>query len=343
MRTKFIILLFLALVVKSQSQIYSEINARIFNIKGDKNDTIQFLKADSSITQKKPTIIFLQGSHPTPLIIDWGEFKSIPSISNFDYGNLSLKYNIIVISKPNTPVMAPKNQLDNQYSYISKEDTTNGVSKYLQNDVMKNYVSRANAVINYLVKQKWVDASNIFVIGHSEGANIAIKLAKNKYVKAIGYLSGNPDGSISKYIKETRIETFSLKRSSKDVQENINQIYENWEKKCQLNLQSKKDKDYYLAKGWLSFSKSMRNEIINVDIPLFIAYGTEDYGVALGNDLLPIYFMNEGKSNYKMMPMVGCGHNFEETSPEGVHNYDKMHWDDVMNGFVEWVEKLQVK
>ena len=75
--------------------------------------------------------------------------------------------------------------------------------------------------------------------------------------------------------------------------------------------------------------------------PIFIAYGTEDIGRAFGNDLLPIYFMNVGKTNYKVLPMVGCGHNFEEISSEGVSNFDKMHWDDVMNGFIEWWESLK--
>ncbi len=343
MKVKFIIIIFLVLGVcaKSNSQIYTDLNARIFNITSSKNDTIFFLKTDTCLNKKKPTIIFLQGSRPVPLIIDWGEFKFIPSINNFDYGSLSLRYNLIVISKPNTPVMATKKQLDDQYNFISKEDTTNGVSKYLQNNVMENYVSRANAVINYLVKQKWVDASNICLIGHSEGANIAIKLAKNKYVKAIGYFSGNPDGGFSKYIKETRVETLSLKRSAKDVQENINQLYENWDKKSQINSQSKKNKDYYLAKVWLSFGQSLQNEIVAMNKPLFLSYGTDDFGIALGNDLLPIYFMNVGKTNYKMMPMVGCGHNFEEISSDRVPNYDKMHWDDVMTGFITWFEGLK--
>ena len=51
--------------------------------------------------------------------------------------------------------------------------------------------------------------------------------------------------------------------------------------------------------------------------------------------------MNVGKTNYKVLPMVGCGHNFEEISSEGVSNFDKMHWDDVMNGFIEWWESLK--
>ena len=112
MKVKFIIIIFLVLGVcaKSNSQIYTDLNARIFNITSSKNDTIFFLKTDTCLNKKKPTIIFLQGSRPVPLIIDWGEFKFIPSINNFDYGSLSLRYNLIVISKPNTPVMATKKQ-----------------------------------------------------------------------------------------------------------------------------------------------------------------------------------------------------------------------------------------
>ena len=74
--------------------------------------------------------------------------------------------------------------------------------------------------------------------------------------------------------------------------------------------------------------------------PIYVAYGTEDLEHAESCDLLPIYFERVGKTNYKMMPLVGCGHNFEEISPEGMPNWDKMHWDDVINGFVQWWESL---
>ena len=75
--------------------------------------------------------------------------------------------------------------------------------------------------------------------------------------------------------------------------------------------------------------------------PIYVAYGAEDLEHAESCDLLPIYFERAGKTNYKMMPLVGCGHNFEEISSDRVPNYDKMHWDDVMTGFITWFEGLK--
>ncbi len=340
MRLKVTFILIFALVLKLNAQVYPDVNARLFTIV-QKGDTVNFLKVDTCLTKKKPTIIFLQGSRQIPLIIDYVDFRFIPSISNFDYQKLSTKYNIIVISKPYIPIVVSKDNLDSQFNCKSEKIDADVASKYFQNDMLDNYVTRTNAVVNYLAKQKWVDASQILVVGHSEGANIAIKLAKNKYVKAVGYLSGNPDGGFSKYLKETRVERYSLKRTAAAVQDSINLLYDDWKQKCSYNSQSPKNTKYYIAKAWLSFAGSLRDEIIAIKKPIFIAYGTEDIGRAIANDLLPIYFMHKGKTNYKMMPMVGCGHNFEELSPEGVSNFDKMYWDDVMNGFVRWFEDLK--
>lgn len=340
MRFKATIILVFTFVLKLYAQVYPDVDARLFTIV-HKGDTINFLKVDTCLTKKKPTIIFLQGSRPVPLIIDWGEFRFIPCISNFDYGRIAVNYNIVIISKPYIPIVVSKDNLDSQFNCKSEKIDSEVASKYFQNDMMDNYVTRTNAVVNFLIKQKWVDASKILIVGHSEGANVAIKLAKNKNIKAIGYLSGNPDGGFSKYVKETRVERFSLKRSAGAVQDSINLLYDDFKLKCSNNSQSPKTTKYYIAKAWLSFAESLRDEITAMKKPIFIAYGTEDIGRAFGNDLLPIYFMNVGKTNYKMMPMVGCGHNFEEISSEGVSNFDKMHWDDVMNGFIEWWESLK--
>ena len=53
--------------------------------------------------------------------------------------------------------------------------------------------------------QKWVDKKKIYIIGHSQGAQVAIEMAKeNKIIAAVGYSSGNVLGRFSQYILQCR-------------------------------------------------------------------------------------------------------------------------------------------
>jgi len=339
MRTLFSLTFIFCTTFFSYSQVVKEVNARIFSIV-HKRDTIYFLKTNTCLIQKKPTIIFCQGSSPAPLIINLGKEKFIPALNNFKYLKLSEKYNFIVISMPHTPPVVDKEKLNNRYEYVPNVKQENKFdSLYMRDNYKENYVERANCVIRFLKKQKWVDKSKIAVVGHSQGSYIAATLAvENKSIKALGYFAGNPDGRFTQLIREARRAALNKKISAQQAQNGINKFYKTWSFYCKgINIDSI---GLEHIKTWKSFTYSAREELVKLKTPIYVAYGTEDLDHSESCDLLPIYFERAGKTNYKMMPWVGCGHNFEEISPEGVSNYDKMHWDDVMNSFVDWFEKL---
>lgn len=320
------------------SQVEKAVNARIFTIVV-KGDTISFLKTDTCLTKKKPTILFCQGSMPIPLII---EDSKGPSLSfSYCYKQLTERYNIVVISMPHTPMVVKENHLNKNYEYIT--DSTNQHSYhplYLRDNYLEKYVERAYNVIKYLVKQSWVDKSKLAVFGHSQGSYIAVKVAQNNSsIKAVGYAGGNPDGRFTKLIRAKRREALSKKITDQEAQNDINKLYETWRAYCKGDDIDNIGKDN--VKSWTSFTYSAREEMVKMKIPIFIAYGTEDVEHAESCDLLPIYFEKAGKTNYKMMPLVGCGHGFQEVSSDGISNWDKMHWDDVMIGFSEWWESLK--
>jgi esterase/lipase len=317
------------------------VNARLFTIV-EKGDTIHFLKTDTCLTAKKPTIIFCQGSLPIPLVIDLGgNGMFIPSLNNFGYQTLLKKYNFIVISMPHTPPIVPAYMLNNRHQYVPDTVKQNAFDKlYLQDNFLDKYVERANYVLKYLKKQKWVDTKNISVFGHSQGSFIALKLAQeNPSIRAIGYAAGNPSGRFSLFIRQQRRAVINEDITANEGQKNIEESYKRWKSYCKGINPEGDNADR--AKTWISFSEPLWTNLIQLKTPIFITYGTEDLESAESCELLPLYFEMHKKTNYKMYPLVGCGHNFEETSSEGVSDYSKMHWVDVMNSFVEWVEKLQ--
>ncbi len=313
-------------------------NVKLFSIV-DKNDTIRFIKIDADITQKKPTILFCLGSLPMPLI---GPKKDgtffIVGINNFDYKTISKKYNIIVISKPNTPIIGNPNQLNDQFAYVPDTSKPRVYdAQYWQKNYLEKNVEQSNIVLNFLRKQPWVDKHKIILLGHSQGAHVALHLAKqNPDIYALGYFSGNILGRYESIILRERNAANSGIILQEEAQTNIEEKYEWWKTVCRDTTEfSIEESD--AKRTWKSFSQFGIELLTSIKTPVFIAYGTKDAGAQIC-DIMPVYFEMAGKTNYKMRPFVGCGHNFEEITPEGKSNWDKMYWKDAVNEFISWVE-----
>lgn len=240
---------------------------------------------------------------------------------------------------PYIPIMPEEEHLNNQYCYI--EDSNNPHSfplEYSEANFLENYVKRANRVIKFLRKQTWVDKSRILIVGHSQGTYIATKVAaENSAISALGILSGSPFGRVSQYIWQCRKLEHKGAISPKEAQERIDGIYEWWKN---INLQPSNkplEPGQDSSNATLSFSTPVIEDLLNLSIPIYIAYGTED-NASFSCDLLPIEFIRKGKTNYKVKPYVGLEHNFMEVDSAGKPIVEKMHWEEVFNDFIKWTE-----
>ena len=65
-----------------------------------------------------------------------------------------------------------------------------GDAKFLANTTTESYVSDALAAINYLGSLPMIDTTRVFVIGHSEGAAVALMLSKKRQLSGIVTLAG---------------------------------------------------------------------------------------------------------------------------------------------------------
>ena len=330
-------LLGIAFLTFSQKRI-ADTDASLFSIKIDKNDTVSFIITDTTFTQKKPIIVFLQGSLPIPIVIEYkANYTQLTFLANFNYQNFIDKYNFVIISKPHIPVIAQEETLNSNYEYVPDLKSPKKLSsEYLDDNYLEMYVKRTSAVIDFLKKQKWVDKSNISLVGGSEGALVAISTYEQrpKQIKAVGFLSGSVDGAYSIRIVNERKQQITKKQSALDTQNHISG-YWNWKDYVKGFNNSNLGKA--VLKSWARISRSFREDLIKMKKPLFLAYGTEDYPKCIGYDALPLYFELEGKTNYKMYPVVGGDHNFDELDSNGEFS-EKSHWTDVMNEFVKWLE-----
>ena len=314
----------------------SQLNMQLFCL-ATPADTIHFLKYDT-INEKKPLLLFIQGSLPMPLIMEHADGSL--EANRFRIFNKSVfeQFNVIEISHPNTPPIVNVKNLNHQYSYVKSDNPYDIDKTYQKRNIAETYLERANEVINCLMQQNWIDNDSIFAYGHSQGADIAVRLAANNAnIKAIGFSGSTPFGRYAGILQEIRAKAIKGHITEEDAQKKIEQYWNSWN--YMVHTTTVPDNwNSDLPATWLSFSQSLVDILANLKQPVFVVYGTRDYH-SIACELLPVYFGFAKKTNYKMHPMLGRGHNFELIDDEGNVHWNNTKWSEVMDEFVKFVKE----
>lgn len=284
-----------------------------------KNDSITFIQ---NIINKnnKPTIIFVQGSLPIPLVLKdnndlWINFP-------FDYTKFNKEINLIIINRKGVPLISDYNDYEKFQNNPSKE--------YLENDNLYYRVFQVEEVLKYLKKQKRVDNNNIFIVGHSEGYRVVAKVAeRNPKIKKIACLAADPLNRISENIIRLQQENIALENDSIRVLK----IYK------EINDYKNLKNFNVMENDMMNFVSYNENPPINsfkkYKNPVLISYGTNDVR-AFNNNLLPLII---DKKNLYLKIYPDLDHNFykKEFDKEGKPLEDSYHWDRIFKDVVDWL------
>ncbi len=322
---------------QNNDSLLSKLNYREFDLHR-KNDTISFLVKGLKDTKiKKPIFLFCQGSGCPPLVLNdkYGTGENFP----FNVKPYLDKYYFVIISKPGIPVVS--GQLDKAFNYVSDTITNTFPKKFLENDNLDYYVWQASNVIDFLSKQSWVDKSKIVVAGHSQGYRVAARTAVvNKKVTQLICTSSNPLGLL--YWAVSRQTEMAIKGQIPEdtAQANINAIYDGLKA---IMMQDKKEMVYPLLgytsyKNFISWIPPAKDDLLKLSIPIFVAYGTNDYG-RISNDILPIEFYLRKKFNLTLKAYKNCDHFFTEQVYDDKGKVVKTieHFDAVARDFFDWL------
>lgn len=330
-----IVSLFLSFVSFSQSGSIINNQATHFNIKNN-DDSIDFIVIDTLLNTRKPIFLFCQGSMPIPLFIKPEKepmWMIGGGITNFNIEEIKKNYHLVVISMPKTPMIVEEKKLNQSYCYIPNSEAPEKLDKeYIKSDYLEMYRNRANTVIKYLQRQKWVDKSKLIIAGHSQGSKVATAVTiSNKNVTHLGLFSANPFGRVDQFIRKHRKEAETKKITWQEADEKINEEYEML--KDTYNNDSIKKNPSLLS--WKSFSRPQVNDWLKIKIPTYLAYSTNDIASDLC-DLVPIFYIQNSKNNLTYKRYLNLNHNFFEINDDESTNYDKEHWPEVMSDFVKW-------
>jgi len=237
---------------------------------------------------------------------------------------------------PKTPLYVGNKNIGAQKCYVP--DTTNPyrLSKdFYQADQLDNYVRRANAVIQFLRKQDWVAKEKLVVAGHSQGSHIAVKLAHtNKHVTCLGLFGYDPFGRYEKLVRQIRKDAMQHKIIWKEADSLMQEQYMLSEEVMNPQIR----KNHPSTNAWYSFANPSLNDLMKLTIPIYVANGTHDNSGEL-SDYLPFYFIRANKKNLTLKRYFDMEHNIFEVNEKQDVDYNKPHWKEVMNAFVEWTEK----
>lgn len=270
------------------------------------------------VEPSKPLVVFCNGSMPTPLLLNIGGGKHAPIALPFSCYGFLAEYNFLVFSKPGVPVATEQTALDPQFNYLDPK--TKAFPTYFSERNHQDYYEEAySETLNaWLAENEDQSPAQLILIGHSQGARVVSKMVAHiPQTTHLVYLSADPMGRFYEIIR---------RESEGATTEEINEAYDSW---AAILKQPDAQKDSY------TFSEYLIDDLLEVEIPLFVGYGTRD--VACETCGL-IYFeaIRKGKTNVHHAPYPKVDHNFFPLTAEGRPDQEKGKWDQVAKDIIEW-------
>ena len=277
----------------------------------DGKDTTTFIVygTEADLKVKKPLFFFRQGSRPYPLMdIYEGKYYLL---SPFRFKPYKDDYHFVMVQKSGTLLAADSTYMAGFDKAMQTADSKYLTKKYLENNNLDKATQQCNQVINYLIKQPWVDAKKVVFCGGSEGFTVGANLVANvnKSITHTILFSGHAGRRFESNIYQVRQAILQGKLSPEDGQKEIDELYKVWAD-IQANPKSidKSYGDNYYA--WSSFSKKGSDNLMKINTPLYIAYGTDDNEIAPSLDYLPLDFIEKGKKNLTLKAYAEHDHQF---------------------------------
>jgi dienelactone hydrolase len=307
----------------------------------DGKDTTTFVVfgTKEELKIKKPLFFFRQGSQARPLL-EIFEGKYYPQLP-FQMKPYKNDYHFVMVQKSGTVFLADSTYMALLENALKTGDSSILTKKYQANNNLDKATSQCNQVINYLVKQPWIDTKKVVFCGGSEGFTVGANLVAN-FNKSITHailFSGRTGRRFENEIYQNRQAVREGKMNPEDAQKQIEGLYKYWEDVCKYPKSVDKSYgDTYYA--WHSFSIKNIDNLLKISTPLYIAYGTDDNEIAIELDFLPLDFIEKGKKNLTLKAYINHDHQFFELKKDVSGKViDKVYrGDEVAKDWFEWLK-----
>lgn len=291
------------------------------------DENIVFYTYQKGNIVKTKLVLYLQGSDPSPQFsyrVQNGKIQKLCWL-NGEFSTLSDEYIYAVVEKVGFEGLIDEDQIPKPAIYQKKNS-------------LGNRVFRANAVIDHLDEKHTFE--KVIVYGHSEGAPVGARLATvNDKITHLGFWAGNALPDFYDFILENRIEYFKGNISDSTAQSRIDQNIEQFRQIANDSINTQGTG--YTNQRWWSYSEPPINNLLKIDIPIFVQVASQDQSAPIESTyLIPLEFARIGKTNLTYKVCLGCDHGFVQKNQDGA---DVGKWKEIFADFILWSEKNQFK
>ena len=329
--TKYLVLTFLLIsLFKVNGQCDKDLDMfKHFQITSEK-DTINYhIYSKIGMDSVSNVLLYVQGSGAFPLYQIKREGKSLwQSGVPFDLQTITNEFAFVLISKRGIP-------------FCTKFGEPYNVPKiYYDNESLENRANRVSRVIDELFTINLVNPNKIVVIGHSEGSDVVAKLGTiNDKITHIGYWAGGANTQWFDFTLFIRKEVLKGKITEEQAASRMDSLFVKFKEivtKPDSTDDFWEDNSY---RRWYKFSEPPIENLLKINVPIFVAHGTEDQAVPIESVyLIPIEFIRHNKNNLTFKVYPDLDHGFEKELENGEF---EDHWDDVFREFMDWVIKTE--
>lgn len=300
-------------------------------------DSISYLLCESAYSKDKPTIIYLPGSLPKPLVYEFEDgFQILVPFHYFDTKELLKNYNLIVVSKPFTPVHARESKLVNGLFVPDKSQPNCFDLNYLRCDNLDYLGKRTDFLINGLIAENLISSDRVIVMGHSQGGREASRVAAlNKKVTDVVVLSCSPYGRIQHILTDLFRDFEAGRKTFEEFQEYRKLMLEDF--KSAIENPDSLNCNRATPQNILGFASHALDDIVKTKANVFYGTGAQDIPALYADQLLIDCWM-ENKFNIVTKIYPNCEHSFIHVNADGTLNYEIMYWDVVMQNVLDWLK-----
>lgn len=294
---------FLIVAITCFGQTDFKAQFKSFAIHSKKLGKVEFCTFTSTINKQKPLLIFIHGSGNEPTFSYQRDLKTYAWKGFLEVEKYKDKYHVICVSKPGIPLFdtVQKDPVNFSTSYPLNEEFTQRYS-------LEWRAEAASLIIDKAIKLLPVDRSKILVIGHSQGGQVAPKVAVlNKKVTHVVLLNANSLNHLYDFVLQERLASFNGEQSFVQTQQNIDSLFSEYKRifaEPQSRTKLWNGETYY---RWASFSdETPLDNMLKLNIPIYVIAGGKDIwqSFIMNTDYVEIEFLRYRKTNltYKVFP-----------------------------------------
>lgn len=293
-------------------------------------ETINFhIYPKNNIANCTDILLYLQGYGSEPFFrIERSKSDSMATIYSsmpFDLDKIPKEYALVIVDKKCVPFLVEGEPLKTAKCFYEHEG-------------LKNRVNQANEVLKYIIKNLIKKPKKVVVIGHSEGTDVVAKLGTiNKQITHIGFWAGGGNTQFYDFPMFIRKEVLKGKITEEEAIGSMDTLMMQF--KDIMAHENSVDKFWSgnSYKRWSSFSEPSIDNLLKINIPLYVAVGAKDESVPIESSyLIPMEFIRHKKTNLTFKVYPNYDHSFVNILEKGDEAY---HWMDVFEEFMKRVDK----